>query len=297
MVGGLRRAGGIGLGVCALAVALCPSVQASAAPGIDISDAQHSRHATINWQRLSKFGYRFAAIKVAEGDYYRNPYYRSDARAAIRSGLYVMPYTFANPHASGGARQARYAVRAIGYHRTARRMVLPLEVDLEYDPYARKQHVNACYGLKPAKMVRWIGAFVGQVRRMTGVRPVIYTSRNWWNTCAGGSRSFRRDPLWLAEYSTKHPKPPAAWPTWTFWQYAKAAKVRGITAQAGTDLDYFTPALQKVPDSAPDIASLNSLACAANQPWMASCDGVDAASTPSSGVDEASMPFRSPPLP
>src|SRR5579862_78698 len=51
------------------------------AHGLDISAFQHVG-VPINWRLLARHGIRFVVIKVTEGTYYTNPYYRSDARNA-----------------------------------------------------------------------------------------------------------------------------------------------------------------------------------------------------------------------
>jgi GH25 family lysozyme M1 (1,4-beta-N-acetylmuramidase) len=199
--------------------------------GIDISAYQHLG-SPINWRRLRRDGLRFVAIKVTEGTYYVNPYYRSDARDAARAGLAVMPYVFANPQAAGGAATARFAVLVAGYRRGP--STLPLVVDVENNPY-RAGH---CYGLGARRMVAWIAGFVARARALTGKRPVIYTTDDWWRQCTRSSSRFRRDPLWLAEYGSGRPSVPSPWHKWAFWQYDGDGFLHGIGL---TDLDYFRP--------------------------------------------------------
>ena len=247
VVGGLRS----GTGVAVLAsVLLATPAMALTMParsltaraggpeyrGIDVSAYQHLRQARIDWARVRGDSIRFAAIKATEGTYYVNPFYASDARAALRAGLYVAPYVFANPHESGGARQARYAVEHTGYR--WRGHMLPLELDMEPDPYARREHVNACYGLSKKKMVAWIAAFSAETRRLTGRGPLIYTTASWWRPCTGGSGALRSDPLWVAAYGISRPEMPAGWSRWTFWQYRNAAQVRGVFYRGGANLDF-----------------------------------------------------------
>ena len=233
--------------VLVLSLAAAPVAQAAAARpaavvavrlrlqpvrGLDISSYQHAG-ARIDWPRLSGHGISFVSVKVAEGTYYRNPYYRSDVRAAAAAGLAVMPYVFANPHLAGGAPTARYAVRAAGNLRGPGR--LPLVVDLENDPYLAGKD---CYGVNVKKMNGWIAAFVGQARALTGKWPVIYTTAIWWRECTGATSRFSRDPLWLAAFGGTKPAVPSTWRHWTFWQYDNAGRLPGI----GTaDLDYYQP--------------------------------------------------------
>jgi len=203
--------------------------------GLDVSSYQHIGH-TINWRQLARDGLRFAAIKASEGTYYTNPYYASDARAAAAAGLSVIPYVFANPHQASGPATARFGAAAARYVRGRAR--LPLEVDLEDDPYTRTEHVGACYGLSVRTMNAWIAGFVKQTVALTGKAPIIYTMLPWWQKCTGGTARFRTEPLWLASYNTTRPNVPPAWKQWTFWQYDDNAKVPGVGL---TDLDFYQP--------------------------------------------------------
>lgn len=220
---------GVGAGTGAAAVA--PAIR-----GIDVSSYQHMRNAGINWERAARAGIRFAAIKVTEGTYYTNPYYGSDVRGALRAGLYVAPYVFANPRHSGAARQARYAIARVGRRDSVR--MLPIEVDLEPDPYTRKDHVNVCYGLSKRAMASWVEVFASTVRESTGRPPLIYTTAQWWGRCTGDTRALRHDPLWVAAYDTPRPQMPAGWRGWTFWQYRSGARVSGVGYRGGVDLSY-----------------------------------------------------------
>jgi lysozyme len=223
----------------ALALAAAPAANADGpgtqpVRGLDISSYQHGKgRMPINWQLLARNGVRFVAVKVSEGTYYRNPYYPSDVQAAAAAGLAVLPYVFANPARAGGAPTARFAVSGMSGLRGPVR--LPLVVDLENNPYRAKAD---CYGLKVATMIRWIAGFVGQVRALTGMWPVIYTAAGWWRECAGGTGQFSRDPLWLAAYDDASPAVPSTWGHWTFWQYDNAGHLPGI---GSVDLDYYQP--------------------------------------------------------
>ena len=211
--------------------------------GIDVS-AYQNLNGPIDWRELAGRGITFVAIKAAEGTYYTDPYYLSDARAASRAGLAVLAYTFANPGQAGGAATAGFAVRAAHYRRG--RGALPLVVDLENDPYA----ASACYRFGRGRMIAWIAGFAGRARALTGSWPVIYTTVSWWRECTGSTGRFTRDPLWLADYNGGRPAAPPAWARWSFWQYSEEGYVPGI---GWTDLDYFQsasglPSLRPAPE-------------------------------------------------
>ena len=230
-----------------------PSVTPTAAkpprrlPGLDVAAFQHpvsSAHpggAAIYWDTVARAGYKYAAVKATEGDYYVNPYAAGDLKSAKAAGLDAAPYHFAIPNASGGAAQAQFAVEYSGYTPGAR--VLPLMLDIEYDPYVSTDHTNECYGLTAAKMTAWLAAFVAEARALTGQYPVIYTTADWWDTCTGRSASFGADPMWIAAYGFTSPPMPPGWKTWTFWQYSSSGTVPGVATARGTDLDTFSPSM------------------------------------------------------
>ena len=197
--------------------------------GMDISAYQHAG-VPIDWSLLTRRGVRFVGVKVSEGTYYRNPYYRSDARAAAAAGLWVMPYAFANPSRGDGPATANFAVGATG-----RPGLLPLVVDLENDPYKK---TGDCYGLGITAMIAWITGFTARAHALTGKWPIIYTTAAWWRECTGSTGRFGRDPLWLAAFGGTLPTVPSPWLHWTFLQYNNGGFLPGI-GQA--DLDYYQP--------------------------------------------------------
>jgi GH25 family lysozyme M1 (1,4-beta-N-acetylmuramidase) len=220
-----------------------PAARASASgtmpQGVDVASFQHPSGAAIDWTQVAGAGYTFAAVKGTEGNYYTNPYHASDVAAAKAAGLYATGYHFAIPNVSSGVNQADYAVENGSY--TGDGHTLPLELDVEYDPYTSTDHTDECYGLTASQMVAWIGAFDGEAQRLTGQAPIIYTTAGWWNTCTGSSTAFAPSQLWIASYSASSPALPAGWPQWTFWQYTSGGTVPGITGS--TDVSYFNSAL------------------------------------------------------
>jgi GH25 family lysozyme M1 (1,4-beta-N-acetylmuramidase) len=234
--------------------------------GLDVSSAQHPTStqypngAPINWADVAAAGYQFAAIKATEGNYYTNPYYASDAAAAIAAGMYVAAYQFANPNPKNGTavQEADYAVQNAGNYKVGGQY-LPLMLDLEYNPYPADG--NECYGLSPAQMVSWVGAFVTEAAMLTGAAPIIYTPANWWDLCTGNSTAFGANVLWIPSYSASAPGTlPAGWNTWAIWQYTSAGSVPGISGSV--DLDYFTGGqLGQTAEGTPvQIETLNALA-------------------------------------
>ena len=219
--------------------------------GIDVASGQDpsGKGTGINWASVANAGYKFAAIKATEGNYYVNPDYAGDASGATAAGLYVSAYAFANPYGSGSAtppngtaqQQADYAYTNAGNY-TVGGNHLPMMLDIEYDPYVSSEaNSNTCYGLSASAMVNWISAFLTEAKAKTGAEPIIYTTTDWWKTCTGNSTAFGNDILWIASYSAGSPGTlPAGWNTWNMWQYSSSGTVPGISAT--TDLDYFSGA-------------------------------------------------------
>jgi GH25 family lysozyme M1 (1,4-beta-N-acetylmuramidase) len=235
-------------GVSAADVSAAGAVVPAAArtlTGLDVAAFQHPVTGqypdgqAIAWTSVAAAGYKFTAVKSTEGDYYVNPWAATDLAKAKAAGLDVTPYEFAVPNVSGGAPQARFAVEYSGYKPGAR--VLPLMLDIEYDPYNSTDHTNECYGLTKAQMIGWLGGFVGQTRSLTGQYPIIYTTANWWASCTGGYTGFSADPMWVAAYGVSRPPLPGGWHAWTFWQYTANGTVPGVNAAGTTDLDHFSP--------------------------------------------------------
>ncbi|MET8826173.1 lysozyme [Streptomyces sp. NPDC004610] len=190
-----------------------PAVAAGGTKGHDVSSHQRE----VDWRAARAKGARFVYVKASESTSYRNPYFRGQYDGAREAGLVRGAYHFALPDRSSGAAQAGYFVRGGGGWR-ADGWTLPSALDIEGNPYDGKR---PCYGLSAARMVGWIRSFSDEVERLTGRRPVIYTSARWWNACTGRSTAFADGhALWVARYGTRSAgELPAGWSRWTFWQH------------------------------------------------------------------------------
>jgi lysozyme len=208
------------LALTATALAGAPASAAGRPRGHDVSSHQR----TVDWQSAKAEGARFVYVKATESTSYRNPYFAQQYDGSRAAGLIRGAYHFALPDRSSGRAQAAHFVRNGGGWR-ADGWTLPPALDIEYDPYDKERK---CYGLGKARMVAWIQAFSDEVRRLTGRRPVIYTTTHWWNLCTGGSSAFAADhPLWIARYGAGPGTLPAGWSFWTIWQYDNGGSLPG----------------------------------------------------------------------
>jgi lysozyme len=207
-------AGGVALGGT-------PASAASPPRGHDVSSHQKN----VDWQQAKAKGARFVYVKATESHTYRSPAFGRQYDGARSAGIIRGAYHFALPDRSSGRTQAAYFVRNGGAW-SADGWTLPPALDIEYNPYDKK---HKCYGLSKARTVGWIKSFSDEVKRLTGRRPVIYTTAHWWNTCTGGSRAFASDhALWVARYDAPDAGAlPAGWSFWTLWQYDNSGSLPG----------------------------------------------------------------------
>ncbi|MCD9879009.1 lysozyme [Streptomyces guryensis] len=221
-----RRTRAIAVFVAALtvtgaALAELPASAASLPQGHDVSSHQKN----VNWSSAKARGARFVYVKATESTDYRNPYFSQQYNGARSAGIIHGAYHFALPDKSPGRTQAAYFVNH-GGRWNPDGWTLPPALDIEYNPYDAK---HRCYGMSKASMVGWIKSFSGEVKRLTGRHPVIYTTTHWWNACTGGSRAFASNhALWIARHDNADSGSlPAGWSFWTFWQYGNRGGLPG----------------------------------------------------------------------
>jgi GH25 family lysozyme M1 (1,4-beta-N-acetylmuramidase) len=188
--------------------------------GVDVS-----RWDSINaadWRSMAGQGIKFAYVKATEGTGYVSTSYSSQYKGAAKAGIIRGAYHFATPDTSSGKKQASYFVSHGGRWRSDGKTLPPL-LDLEYNPYG-----STCYGMSDAKMVKWISDFSATVKKKTGTRPAIYTTRDWWQQCTGNSKKFGANPLFIARYPSSYSdgpgRLPAGWKNFTFWQYTESGR-------------------------------------------------------------------------
>jgi GH25 family lysozyme M1 (1,4-beta-N-acetylmuramidase) len=199
------------------------------APGIDVSHWQ----GTIDWQRVGAAGWKFAFAKATEGRFGDDSTYSTNRTGAGAAGMAFGAYHFARP--SGLTSQERHAdalAEADHFLNTARPAIgdmLPV-LDLETSG-----------GLSPSALIRWTSTWLQEVERRLGAKPIIYTSRYFWQRSMGDTTTFASNgyTLWIAHYtSASEPSVPAGeWggDGWTIWQWSDCGDVPGISTCVDTD--------------------------------------------------------------
>jgi lysozyme len=195
--------------------------------GIDVSYHQGS----IDWQQVAANSKRFAFVRATAGTLTADSAYVANYWGAHDAGLAVGSYHFANPDLApnDASNEAGWFLQNATIWSGDLRPVLDLEVS---------------NGLDPGSLSVWAQTWLGQVSAATGVRPIIYTNKNFWATSMADTDWFARNGypvLWIANWTTAtEPNVPAgnwAGNGWSFWQHSSAGAVPGISGPV--DLDRF----------------------------------------------------------
>ncbi|MFC3802735.1 glycoside hydrolase family 25 protein [Cohnella sp. GCM10012308] len=187
------------------------------AEGIDVSH----HNGIVDWAKVAADGISFAFLKASEGKSFRDNMFAGHLKEARAVGLLVGAYHFvgARSEADAKAEAANFA-GAISAAGGVQLLDLPPVMDYENNPGNLKQtQINAV-----------AMAFLGELERLTGRRPMVYTGNAFGFNFGPLLASY---PLWIARYSaTIPPDNNQAWREWTIWQYSDGSA--GGTRKNGT---------------------------------------------------------------
>ncbi|WP_017814488.1 GH25 family lysozyme [Paenibacillus shenyangensis] len=198
------------------------------AQGIDVSRWQGN----INWGDVAKSGVSFAFIKATQNKI--DSMFIQNIMAARAAGLLVGAYHYLDESVTNPA-QARAAA---GKFYTA--IMAGGGVDLP--PVLDYEHKSG--SVSPAAASAIALAFLQEIERLTGKRPMLYT----YPSFIGNFSNLQQYPLWIARYSASRvPEDAQGWRSWEFWQYSDGTdggtlpggsrKVKGISGPV--DLNEF----------------------------------------------------------
>lgn len=180
--------------------------------GVDLSHFQQ----TVDFGEIVAAGITFVYLKATQGLSYVDPTFEGRRGMAHDSGTRLGPYHFMDPLADGGD-QALHLVDTIGALQLSE---LPVAVDCENTP--GWDQID-----QPTRVLR-LGHLLGGIEDGTGIRPMIYTSMEWWLEFFGNA-DFTGHPLWVAHWSDQ-PGNLGLWKAWTAWQYGQYGTVAGAGA-------------------------------------------------------------------
>ena len=204
--------------------------------GIDVSEFQTS----VNWHDVRNDGKRFAFVRVHNGS--RVDHLATEQRVeAIRAaGLFAGAYAYVVPGNGKTAKQqwdefSKHA-RTIGL---LRRGSLRPVIDIEESRY----DLSTLRGRFLTRL--FVARWVKHCFRDTGVHPIIYTGKWFWDS-ARFSRNYRCR-LWLAAYvpaGERHKYLPRGFDHVAFWQYSGHGRIRGV--RGDVDLDRYLGSVREL---------------------------------------------------
>src|SRR5690349_6208546 len=185
--------------------------------GIDVSKWQGA----IDWDAVAADGIRFAFIRTTDGTGYLDETYATNWSEARRVGVLRGTYQYFEP-AQDPIAQADLLLDRMG----------PLE-DGDLPPVL---DVEADGGQSAATIVAGIHAWSDRITAATGVVPIIYTAKYFWQDQVGAPADFLDQPLWVANYDVTCPLIADPWPRWAMWQYTSTGRVGGIAGNVDRDV-------------------------------------------------------------
>ncbi len=198
--------------------ATAPDAQASAAPpqpvrGVDVSHYQ----GRIDWPSVASAGISFAYAKATEGLTYVDPQFARNATGAPTAGISFGAYHFFRP-GDDAVMQAKHFLSTVSVASGD----LPPALDLEMAAQSGDPELAGAAR-------RWLE----YVETQTGCKPIVYASRDFYQTQLGDALSAYR--LYLAEYSREFQRPSGAGPL-VLWQHSQHGKVMGVKGLVDLDL-------------------------------------------------------------
>ena len=183
--------------------------------GIDVSKWQGQ----IDWNAVKNDGVHYAIIRATHGIDIVDEWFDYNWEQTHALGIPVGVYQYFEP-AQDPIAQADLMLAMMGELQPGD---LPPVIDVE-----------SSTGSTPAQTAAAVGAWIDHVEEATGVKPIIYTGRYFWQDNVQ-SDDFVDYPLWIAHYTTGCPNIPAPWPTWTFHQYSSSGSVAGVAGNVDTN--------------------------------------------------------------
>ena len=182
--------------------------------GVDVS--HHS--GDVDWTKIRDLGYSFAYVKSSEGIDLYDPrfdeHWKTLEALDFPHGAYHFYVTEDDPE-----EQARFFASKLKEHPGT----LPPVVDVEILGHDTTGDLTT-------ELLRFLLLF----EQETGLRPMIYTTPNFWD------RSFRPEfsnyDLWMSELGVDLPRIPFGWQTWTLWQRQNDQAIAGVEKSADVSI-------------------------------------------------------------
>ncbi len=183
--------------------------------GVDVSRWQKE----IDWVQVKNSDVSFAFVKATQGDFRLDPYFARNWEETKRLGIKRGAYHFFKPEAPVEGQIALFKNTV-----TLEPGDLPPVLDVEVS----EPHMSG------EQLRQNIRIWLESITQYYGVRPIIYTSQNYYRRWLQGH--FPEYHFWIARYSDAQPEIHAT-DSWKFWQYTDSGSISGINS--AVDINFF----------------------------------------------------------
>lgn len=201
-------------------------------PGLDV----YHGSGRVDWPVVFAAGYRFAYVKVREGQTYADPVAADNIEGARSAGLAVGGYHFFRPLTSVVSQIEAFAN---DLRRMGGKMLMPA-IDFEWCGKIGAEGKNDWDQIPVTERRECINAAVTFLARMTGHAVAVYLGSSWIQDDLENQYPILtgHERLWIADYrATEVPPLPKPFTAWTFWQHG-TGPVPGVPAMK-VDLNRF----------------------------------------------------------
>ena len=214
--------------------------------GMDASEWQGE----VDWVKIAQdpLGIRFVFLRATDGSSRMDKYFKKNWLSASKAGLLCGAYHFFR-FSEDPIKQADFFYKSAGILMKGNlKDNLPPVVDVEPEAFKNvevrtKKGGTSKPASDPASALR---RFLEALEDRTDLRPIIYTATSAWKELTGDSDAFFEYPLWLAQYKTDAPVPPAKnWggKGWNFWQFTIDYALETGQAAKKFDLNWYQGSL------------------------------------------------------
>ena len=180
--------------------------------GIDLSE----KNGEVRWNDFGFGDVHFAFIKATEAIDSIDREFERNIQCAKELGIVVGAYHWLHPRLHVG-QQAELFIKTVRSFKG----LLPPVVCLE------------THRVSLEEMEKNVTTYLDTVEKSVGVKPIIYTSDNYWKTYLSKAEWGCDYMLWLDKPGSIWPQQLWPWAGWTFWQYSYQAKLPGIPTNLG----------------------------------------------------------------
>ena len=212
--------------------------------GIDLS---HHTPDVFPFETLSLKSINYVYLKASQGTGFKDgkfaAYWARLDKVPVAQRVHRGAYHFLS-HDSDGKAQAQTFLRVLEANGGLKPTDMPPVLDLEWDK-ASKNSPDRWSGKSPQQILASAKAWLEEVEKQTGRKPMLYTTRSWWRERMGSESSITElagYSIWIADYSKSSravevPKIPAQ-AKWALWQFTDSAQLTSGYAN-GFDANIF----------------------------------------------------------